>query len=348
VLDDPSTRDQVQASFTRQALIDTSYAKAKDELRYDPATLMDRQRRFIDPLFDPNFVSSLTGGVSPDLLRRSTELHDPLAFRTLQETVDRAATARMAEHWKVTPAPPWSLITNQASVQFGHDTSIMLREAERMLSIYGPSIAVQTRFLTEYQSNLWLFQPSRLNARAFEAADLLARVALPTHLLPGFENYQSVPIERLRAYARARLKELRKDFEREPNPVLAWEAFGIARSWGSKLPDWVFEHLDGAADNIRDIGEEEQPGQRLTEAELVGKAIGFSTGGKGQTGWFAHAKQLQRDRAIYFRVVEWLAEGKSPKLTCAYAEVAEEFGVDASTVRRAYRRFKDYAKDIDS
>jgi len=346
--DNPSLRDQLNTIQARQASMDGSSVHIPNGLRYDHVAQVGRERSLVDPLLDRNFGSRITGGVSSDLLRRATEMHDPLALRALQEMVESAAKARITEHWMFALPPPWSsTLANEAALGFTRDLGIMNLEAERMLSIYGSRIAEQTHFLTEYQSNLWLFRPNRLDARAFEGADLLARVALPNDLLPGFENYQSVRVERLRAYARARLRELRKDFEHEPNPVFAWEAFGIARSCGSKLPAWVFDHLDGAADNIRDIGEQEQAGQRLTEAELVGKAIGFSTGGRGQTGWFAHAKQVQRDRAIYVRMVEWLAEGKSSKLTCAYAEVAKEFGVDASTVRRAYRRFKDYAKDDD-
>ncbi len=182
---------------------------------------------------------------------------------------------------------------------------------------------------------------------------MLARVVLPTHLLAGFEDYQFVRVERLQAYARAVLIELENDFKREPNPVFVWQAFGIALSCGAEQPDWVTEHLADVADRIQEIGDDNQTGRRLTEAELVGKALGFSHGGKGQTGRFAHAKQVQRDRDICLRVDQWLSEQRlrKPKarlkVSSAYAEVAAEFGVDASTIGRAYRRMKNYISRDD-
>ena len=51
------------------------------------------------------------------------------------------------------------------------------REAERMLSTYGPSLPQQARFLETYLDNLELFGSSGLNADSFERADLLAREA---------------------------------------------------------------------------------------------------------------------------------------------------------------------------
>jgi hypothetical protein len=334
--------------------MDGSFGKVANDLRYDRMAQIDRQRRFLDPLLDRDFVNRITGGVSSDLLRRAAELRDPIALGTLQETVQTAATARITEHWKFASAPPWSsIIAKEAVLGFGRDVSRMALEADRMLSIYGPWISEQTHFLTEYQSNLGLFQPGGLDAGAFQGADLLARVALPTHLLPGFEGYEFVRVERLRDYARARLIELKNDFEREPNPVFVWEALSIARSYGVEEPDWVLDHLADVADNICDIAEVDQAGRRLTEAELVGKALGFSQRGKGQTGRFAHAKQMQREKEIYFRVDEWLSEQRArnpkarPKLSSAYAEIAGEFGVDASTIGRAYRRLKKYASSRD-
>lgn len=316
--------------------------------------LIDHRCRFFDPLLDPDFVNRITGGVRSDLLRNATEQRDAFALRTLQEEVESAATMRMIEHWTIAAAGPLSsILAKEAAAGFRQDRNIMAREAERILSIYGPSIAEQNHFLTEYHSNLGLFQSSGLRAGAFEGADLLARIALPTDLLPGFDEYQLVRIERLQAYARAQLSELEDDFKREPNPVFVWEAFRIAQAYGVELPDWVIDHIGDVADAIHDICEGDQDGRQLTEAELVGKALGFSQGGRGQTGCFAHAKQVQRDKDIYFRVEEWLSEQKlqnpkwRPKHSRACAEVATEFGLDASTIGRAYKRIKSYVRGDD-
>jgi hypothetical protein len=350
VLDNLSIRHQLHASFTPQA-IDTSYGKVRNDLCYDPATLTERQCRFVDPLFDRDFVNRITGGVSPDLLRRSTELRDPLAFRTLEETVDKAATARMAEHWRVTLAPPWSsILANEAPAHLGQDTSALFREAERMVSIYGPLVAEQPLFLTEYQSNLGLFHRTGLNVGAFQGADLFARSALPTHLLPGFEDYLTVRVERLREFGEAQLNELGEDFKREPNPYHVLEAFAIAQAYGLEAPDWVLDNLTDMADRVRGLCDEPDVGG-TSEAERVGKAVGFSRGGRGTTGWLERASLLRRDKAIYFRVVEWFDEQRlrnsmiPPKLSSAYAEVGAEFRVNVSTVGRIYRRFKRYSSD---
>jgi hypothetical protein len=352
--DNPLVGDQFREHYLRQPSMDASFHNTANDLACDRVAQIDHRRRFLDPLLDPDFVRRITVGVSSDLLRNVTEQRDAFALRTLQEKVESAATMRMIEHWTIAAGGPWSsILAKEAAAGFGQDRNIMAREAERMLSIYGPSIAEQNHFLTEYHSNLGLFQSSGLRAGAFEGADLLARIALPTDLLPGFDEYQSVRIERLQAYARAQLSELEDDFEREPNPVFVWEAFRLAQSYGAELPDWVVDHIGDVADTIHDICEEDQAGRKLTEAELVGKALGFSQGGRGQTGWFAHAKQVQRDKDIYFRVEEWMSEQKlqnptrRPKLSSAYAEVAAELGLDASTIGRAYRRIKSYIRGDD-
>jgi hypothetical protein len=286
LLDNPLADGQFRESCLRQPLIDPSSRNIANDLACDRVAQIDHRRRFLDPLLDSDFVRRITGGVNSDLLRNATELGDPSALRALQKTVEAAATTRMIEHWTIAAAGPWSsILTKEAAAGFGQDLDIMAREAERMLSIYGPSIAEQHHFLTEYHSNLGLFQSIGLRAGAFEGADLLARIALPTDLLPGFDEYQFVRIERLRAYARAQLSELEHDFEHEPNPVFVWEAFRLAQSYGVELPDWVVDHIGDAADTIHDICEGDQAGRKLTEAELVGKALGFSQGGRGQTGW---------------------------------------------------------------
>jgi hypothetical protein len=336
------THDQVQ----RQPSLDASLRTMANELTCDRMAQIDRRQRFLDP----PFPSRITGDASSGLLGGPTELRDSFALRSLQEEVSAAARTKIIEHWKI--ASPLSSIT-EAAAGFQQDINVMAREAERMLRIYGAPIVEQPQFLTEYHSNLALFQPRGLVAGGFEAADLLARIVLPIDLLPGFENYQVDRVERLRAYARAQLIELENDFRFEPNPVFVLEALCITRSFDVEVPEWVHDSLTNMAEGVLGIGEKEQNGRGASEAELVGKALGFSRGGKGQTGRFAHAKQVQRDRDICLRVDEWLSEQKlrKPKarikVTRAYAEVAPEFGVDPSTIRRAYRRMKSYVRRED-
>jgi hypothetical protein len=104
----PSVRDQPYSSQVRRELLDGSSVNMANEY-YDRTAEIDRRSHFLGPLLDRNFVDRMTGGVNCDLLRRATELHDPLAIGNLRETVDRAATARIAEHWKFGSAPSWSL-----------------------------------------------------------------------------------------------------------------------------------------------------------------------------------------------------------------------------------------------
>ncbi len=333
----------------RQDVVNASFGYSAVELARQAE--LDRQRRFFDPVFDPNFVMRIAGSVDHDLIRRASELHDSLALQTLTQKVEAAATIRMTEFWKLSPGAlgTSSFLAAQAARGFQNDMSIMTGEAVRMLSIYGPSIAEQTYFLTEYQLNLGLFRAGRLDAGAYQGADLLARVVLPSDILPPFDDYQEFRIERLRSYGTSLLIELEEDFQREPNPVFVWKAFRTAESCGVEIPEWVLDRIAEVAERICDLGEEDTVSEHtLTEAERIGKALGFSQGGKGTTGRFAHAKQIERDRAMYYQVEDWMAEQRlhnpKPKLTRAYAEIADQFGVEATMVGRAYRRMRGYVR----
>jgi hypothetical protein len=123
------------------------------------------------------------------------------------------------------------------------------------------------------------------------------------------------------------------------------QAFAVARRYEIDPPEWVEDFLAGTADLILEIRDEVAEGKPINrEAERVGKALGFGKDGPGQGGWFKHATLLERDRAVYFAMLDWLDEERArhpdrrPKLTVGYWEVATAIGVDASTVQRAYAR----------
>jgi hypothetical protein len=229
----------------------------------------------------------------------------------------------------------------------------MFGEAQRLVAVYGATIGKHTRFLSEYKANLELFDTARLTTIDLECADLLARVALPFEYIAQFEGYRQAVIRRVRIYAQAQLREMELDHAREGNPIYAWQAYTVARTYGLAVPTWVEALIDDTAENILEIGNQVAGGNALRrEAECVGRALGFGNSGPGRAGWFSQAILLKRDRTMY-REVELKLEAvrtrhpeRRPKLTSAYQEVANEMRVDRSTVQRAYVRIMKLKSDL--
>lgn len=305
----------------------------------------EKERRYLVPLWDPDFVRRLTGGVNDDLMHRATALREPDALRLLREQVDSAAALRITDHWTDLDRALRRADLITSTTAFARDPTAMADEAQRMLSVYGPTLAEQPQFLTEYCANLELFHSTGLTGAMFERADLLARIALPTTLAAGFVGYNSVNVERVQAYGESAQRELEADFGRDGNPVHAWGALAVARRYGIDLPEWVKDYLADVADRILEIRTEVADGKPLRrEAERVGKVLGFGKDRPGGGGRFKRSTILERDRTVYFEVIDWLEEEKArhpdqrAKLTSAYREVAMAIGVDSSTVQRAYAR----------
>ena len=120
------------------------------------------------------------------------------------------------------------------------------------------------------------------------------------------------------------------------NPVFAWRAFRYCRIRRMPVPDWVLQYLDGAADGLWKI-EDEQPSEVLPAI-----ARAFKLGGEqGKADAFSRArKELaekgELDTAI--RVAEGVDAGN--KLYLVYEDVAKDLGVPVSTVRKRYKKYR--------
>jgi hypothetical protein len=336
--------ERYRLQMHREAQRDAPWTSKMAMGHYDQVP-SDYHQRFLDPLLDRSFVKRIAGGIDAELIRLASQRREEEALCELRNQVHRAATTFITNVWK----DSWE--THEYGTGIGRldDPQLMQTEAERLLSIYGPRLVDQVGFLSEYNRNLELFSPT-LTPRDFERADLLARVALPMQFCTGFDAYQADNINALRRYAGSLLLQWNKDFSKTKNPVFAWKAYRTARQCGVDVPDWVLDALESTAEAINELGERVDEGEALgKEADEVGRALGFGNKPRGTTGLFAAANQLERDRDIYFAVMDWIEERRSehsdrrPKLSVAYAEVAQEFNCSASKVGEAYRRMKDYA-----
>ena len=231
-----------------------------------------------------------------------------------------------------------------SAVQF--DEAARDREAERLLSVYGPDLPQRIRFLQTYVEILELF--ARWNTDSYERADLLARfdmAGIPEALATNFKGYGRYNVQKVRSYGRSVLNDLEDDFRREGNPVHAWEALKLVRSYGLRPPLWVRDYLARGADGIMGIRDAVSSGQSAgREADRVGKALGFATDGTGRGGRFSHAVTLERNRRIYRKVKEKLAVER--KLDRAYDKAAEELGMSRSMVVRGYSRIRKVIAEV--
>jgi hypothetical protein len=320
-------RDQLCEMRRDQDLLDVAMGGPAARAIREQMDILDQRRRYLNPLLDHNFVRRLTGGLDEDLSWRVTALREREALHLIREQVDSAAALRINNE-----------LLDQTREQ-GAASPTVDDEVQRMLAIYGPAIAEQTRFFDEYRANLRLFDIAGLTTLAYERADLLARVVMPAPLAAGFAGYDASNVASVQAYGEAILHELEADFSREGNPLYAWEAVAIARRYGIASPDWAQDFLADAADRIMEIRDEVASGTSVKrESERVGRALGFGLEGPGRGGWFKHATMLERDRTIYLAVSDELEAGT--KLDFAYDEMAKALDVSRSTIVRAWLRIK--------
>jgi DNA modification methylase len=181
-------REQLERSQVSRTIMDADLAAAWHRPGYDQVA----ERRFLEPLFDPAFVSRITGCGNAELTVRATVRHDQEAISALRDQVNTAATGLITELWR----DPGQLYRSATATEFPCDSMLMQTEAQRLLSIYGPRIVDQTGFLVEQHRNLGLFAPS-MTATSFERSDLLARVALQPTFPTDFVGYDLANIEAL-------------------------------------------------------------------------------------------------------------------------------------------------------
>jgi hypothetical protein len=159
-------------------------------------------------------------------------------------------------------------------------------------------------------------------------------------------------VDRAHRYAEGFLAELSLVFERDRNPMHAWEAYQLARINKHDLPEWVLQYLDRAAEaliELRDGAADGNPPER--EAETVGKAIGFGKR-RGETGYLTGAAMLLRDLQMHFDVKDQIEQKKAryntaKVRTIVIEDVAKMHDVDPATVRRAAERMRALFKDDD-
>jgi hypothetical protein len=295
----------------------------------------EQVNRHVAPLGDVTFVQRMSGVIGGNI----SALRDPHLIDQIYKTAEERITERLKAEAAI--SRNWS-----RSAEL-HDIGNIAREAQRILAVYGPRIAEQPRFLSEYQANLAIFPDA--GRRGIEQAELLARSYLPDDLHRPWEVYSEVSRRNVRLYYRAAIKSLRADFARERNPVHAWEAIAISFRERFPFAAWLREFLGETATSIVDILDEVAAGAPAgKEAERVGKVLGFGVRGPGRGGWFEQASVLRRDRGLVSDIEEWMSSearpGRRPKLTNAYDAIAAKHGVGVSTVRGARSRIQGLRK----
>lgn len=144
-------------------------------------------------------------------------------------------------------------------------------------------------------------------------------------------------IQKLQQEAQDEIRELGLLFAHDLNPLHVWMAYALADMYSLDMPNWVGVYLRGFANALLEILliDAREGGSVGRQAELIGKLLGFGTGGPG-TSVLQSAAGQRRDRKI-FNEVSCLMEAGEKKYR-AYEIVAHQRGVGSSTVQKAYNR----------
>jgi hypothetical protein len=131
-----------------------------------------------------------------------------------------------------------------------------------------------------------------------------------------------------------RLKEVAED---AGHPLTPWFALRWARDHSLPQPDWVLDYFYERGRHVNSVVSSPTPG--VSEAEAVGRVLGFCSEGRGKPAPGAEAlRQSEHWLYAYELEVERQAaeeRGEAFKLEAGIAAVVARNNTSASTVRRA-------------
>ena len=139
----------------------------------------------------------------------------------------------------------------------------------------------------------------------------------------------------VRVTAHGAAKKMKKNYEKDGNPLHAWVAIGHLRP-EDRFPDWILEYLERCAGFLEELLYRAFEGEKVSNREIV-DALGL----KGRQ----FSKFLPNAGSLYGAMVE---ENMyyGDKEIYAIENVAKQWGVSTATVRRGWKRHLVEVPDV--
>jgi AraC-like DNA-binding protein len=139
------------------------------------------------------------------------------------------------------------------------------------------------------------------------------------------------------------VERYRRLFLETKNPLYAWRAFENARRMGHDIPDEILDHIAGAAHDIVKVAQD--PPRPAERPIALAKALRLHKTGAGQGSPFTEYSKRLQDRKLALDVVG--SEFYDPDLLdYAFDDVSERSGISKSTVRRVFKKQREYWQQI--
>ncbi len=139
----------------------------------------------------------------------------------------------------------------------------------------------------------------------------------------------------LRVTAHGAAKRMKKDYEKDGNPIHAWVAIEYLRP-EDRFPDWILEYLERCAGSLEELLWRTYQGEKVSDREIV-DALGL----KGRQ----FSKFLPNAGSLYGVMVE-VNMYYGDKEIYAIENVAKQWGVSTATVRRGWKRYQVEVPDV--
>ncbi len=141
-----------------------------------------------------------------------------------------------------------------------------------------------------------------------------------------------------RTFGGIQLEREAYQFAASGNPVHVWRAYLAARKGAHPIPPWILQYFEQSAQALEPIftkkGETVEPREITDALGLTGRA-GGGDGPVKQTQ--TRSRQLAMAQLVFALEKQKAGEWTRPDVI---SHVADEFGVDDSTVRKALRKHR--------
>lgn len=164
--------------------------------------------------------------------------------------------------------------------------------------------------------------------------------------------------------AQRKIDMLHDQYWRDGNVLRAWRAIPLAKRGGVARPEWALAYIDRVAQGIYALLDDvllqesrrskksrrsKVPPKHLSSRTL--QALGFNKGRGHRSAfadWIARERDAEMVEHLMWLVFPWFTQEPAiEKLDHAYDVVAEQYGVDRSTVVRAAAQYLRDRQDFD-